>query len=795
MLDLGKPYGEYEGLVFYGDHEDDSLVYYLPDEVGLAPRNGQKRVYELFFQFFQESKMVSGTARDLEASAGSFLQLGVCCTVKPDRLKKALKKLKAAHELPDNLSATTPMWSDGTVKLITFDAESTDDFSANKKGERFVEQIKGSQKPSLASGDLKSIFSVELDRRGTELVHSALLGGSGAVAGVIYDLKFTGIRPAAAIKIKADLSKCQETAAHHLGLDASYVSQKIDASLNAEFDWLTQKMVENSDIQIEVLSTAETDTEKQLFNKLVSEFKDKVLEELFNRELAIQQSNSPLAESLGKLANTGADALAQNANKEAKGADDAAQSASPPKIGIKYSFKHEKIELGRTIEVDYSERSAVTRTHSPQSQLWMLGLGIKENFDNYVDKVDLGQLRLNHEANIRLLYDFTSQTADLLSAEVLLWRKKDGIAPVTGEGRFSMPSNAEPIDCFIFDKDHAESHQLAWLRDDSQDVGYYYQLRLIYDNKIKNISTPHEIVTTPVVSYSRDLAIIPDSQVFYKNIPISSRSINYEVFSSIDLIFVLYDAQHNIMDTQIVSLDKDNKEDWLVVRGKDQSGMHIEMSKVFHFVSGRAAITTSPIYLVDDEVIVSNPLVTRDLVVLLSGKAANIENIILNLEAVSGLSDDAIVSTILIEPGAKSVEKAHVELFSKEDIVRYTAQAVYLLPDGSRDIRDIQSGELTSSGLMQIALNLSNASSSTLKINWKYSSLDNADMKSICLIIKDGEGNELKTLKYSGSAELKPVTFDFETGTEIYMDIEKRFLSGGKEVQKNVKIDSLEISI
>lgn len=784
MLDLGKPYGTYEGLVFYGDHEDDSLVYYLPDEVGLAPGNGQKRAYELFFQFFQESKMVSGTAKDLESSAGSFLQLGVCCTVKPDRLRKALEKLKTTREFPENLSATTPMWNDGTVKLVTFDAESTDDFTGNKKERRFVEQIKGSQKPSLASGDLKSIFNVELDRKGTELVHSALLGGSGAVAGVIYDLKFTAIRPAAAIKIKADLSKCQETASHHLGLDASYVSPEINASLGTAFEWIAQKMVENRDIQIDILSTAETDAERQLFNKLISEFKDKVMEELFDKELTIQQSDSSHAGAIGKIA----DALA-------KGKNDAEEAATPPKIGIKYSFRHEKIEFGRTIEVDYRERSAVTRTHSPQSQLWMLGLGIKEHFDDYADQVDLGQLHLNHEANIRLLYDFTGRTADLLSAEVLLWRKQDGIAPTIKEGCFSMPENAEPIDCFIFDKDHAESHSVSWLRDDFQDAGYYYQIRLIYDNKIKNISTPHEIVTAPVASYSRDLAIAPDSRVFYKNIPISSRSISFEIFSSVDLVFTLYDARQNTIDTQIVSLDENNKEDWLVVRGKDPNGMHIEMSKVFHFVSGRAAVKTTPCILLDDEVIVSNPLITKDLTVLMPGKAENIESVILNLEVVSALSDDAIASTVSIDPGNKPVEKVRVEYFTKDDIVKYTARAVQLLQDGTRRIRDLQTGEIPTCGLMQITLDLSNAGFSILRINWKYSSLERADLKSLRLVVKDGEGNEIKTIRYAGSVELAPVSVNYPAGSKIYMDIEKRFLNGDKEVRNGIEIDSFEVTV
>ena len=38
MLDLAKPLGTHEGLIFYGDHELTDLVYYFPDEVSLAPQ-------------------------------------------------------------------------------------------------------------------------------------------------------------------------------------------------------------------------------------------------------------------------------------------------------------------------------------------------------------------------------------------------------------------------------------------------------------------------------------------------------------------------------------------------------------------------------------------------------------------------------------------------------------------------------------------------------------------------------------------------------------------------------------
>ena len=39
MLDLSKAYGIYEGVVFYGDHQNENVIYYFPTLV--SNKNGR----------------------------------------------------------------------------------------------------------------------------------------------------------------------------------------------------------------------------------------------------------------------------------------------------------------------------------------------------------------------------------------------------------------------------------------------------------------------------------------------------------------------------------------------------------------------------------------------------------------------------------------------------------------------------------------------------------------------------------------------------------------------------------
>ena len=89
MIDLGKPLGTHQGIVFYGDHENDKIVYYLPDEIKFAPTPSGK--LDLHLQMFKDESSTTGSAAELtktglHSRTGGDLRGGFVTVAKSDRV-------------------------------------------------------------------------------------------------------------------------------------------------------------------------------------------------------------------------------------------------------------------------------------------------------------------------------------------------------------------------------------------------------------------------------------------------------------------------------------------------------------------------------------------------------------------------------------------------------------------------------------------------------------------------------------------------------------------------------------
>lgn len=191
-------------------------------------------------------------------------------------------------------------------------------------------------------------------------------------------------------------------------------------------------------------------------------------------------------------------------------------SAPSINIGVSYRFTKENISQNKILEVDYRERSTIVRTHNPQSHLWVMGKQIATNKDKYIQVIRFGELWREQELDVVLEYDFDKEEADLLSAELLIWRIKNGVNKNPKEGHFSIPDGVQSIAGFTFSKGNKERKNLAWNYDQDEPFGYYYQLKFLYKPSHKQISSPSEIITEPFKSGFNDLIIFPDSYTFYK---------------------------------------------------------------------------------------------------------------------------------------------------------------------------------------------------------------------------------------------------------------------------------------
>ncbi|NLB25210.1 MAG: hypothetical protein GX820_00805 [Bacteroidales bacterium] len=753
MIDLAKPLGIHNDLIFYGDHELPYLVYYFPDEVKLAGQTGNtgeiQDLYELFFQIFHEGIISEGGVDDLRKTAGSILQLGVQCKVSDKRLEKAVESLKNTHLLPEDLMVATPPWKDGSVNLIALDASTLNKETFGE--DSFVKSIIGTNKPSLMTSDLKSIFNVRFDRMGTALINSALEGESGSVAGVLYDLKYAALRPAVDLRIWADLGRCYESVSHELGahIEFQYYAK---FSIGAEFEWLTKKLEENGDLKIELLSQVEDAETKKLIDEMVKEFKESILKELF-RPYVNPSTSTPDITNISGMA---------------------------PEIGVSYIFKKENIDHGKIIEVDYRERSTSVRTHNPQSHLWLFGRQIAANRDRYIKKVIFSDIWREQQLQIHLINDFDAENNDLLSAEVVIWRKRSGTADNVPPGRFAIPDGVEILKNITFHKESKSSLKFSWLYDSGEEIGYYYQIRFLYSSKIKNISSPKEIVTEPFASSNQDLIIFPETYTFFKQIEIRRGNISFEEFSGVDVVLHLKNRDGEVIDIEIVTINEENTEEIWTIRGPDKNYLFIEVTKEFHFKSGNSSIKTKPVYLIDDEVIINRPLKKSifELMPVIAGKADDVKEILLKIILISPSLKEPVTRILRVPGPTFYTEPVEVQLNSDEDTIFYHAQAI----TAEGKIIDIGSDRIKENILV---LDLKKVNRKDIIFLWEGPSPQSADLKYLRIELRSieetGETTDLKPIEYKGDKQPEPISRSFDRSLVIEMRVVKRFFDGRTE--------------
>ena len=747
MLDLAKPLGIHEGLVFYGDHELNDLIYYFPDEVSLAPVSGatDTKLYELFFQIFNEGDVIEGGLEDLRKTAGSILSLGIQCTVGGKRLEKAKSSVIGTNRLPENVEATIPLWKDGNVNLLVLDAVNTEALPATE--DAFVKSIVGSHNPSLMSSDLKSIFNVRLDRKGTALILSALNGDTGNVAGVLYDLKYTAIRPAVDLRIWADLGRCYESISHQLGVKAAFSYAGLNFSLGAEFEWATRKLEEEGNLKIELLSQVEDPEAKKAIDELVKEFKENILKEMFRPYVNPQTLSSMIP------------------------------GQQVPAIGVSYKFMKENIFHNKVIDVDYRERSAVTRTHNPQSHLWVFGKQIGENKDKYIQRVIFSDIWREQSLSINLVHDFNDPAQDLMTAEVLVWRSKDGIASETRENRFAIPDLAEPLRHITFFKGSNQKADLAWLYDFDEPVGYFYQIRFQFSGDIDNISSPSEIITEPLLSTNEKLIIFPNTYSFFKTIEVREGNISFEEFKAVDVTLRLKNEKGTVLGSETITLTKENKKEIWKARGKDKKNLFIEITKEYHYNDERPSLKTEPVFLQDDEVIVNKPFQKSvlKLITVVAGKNDAVKEILLEITIASPSLEEPVKQLTRIAGPDFNPGEIEIKLHSDRDAISHSAKAI--TNDGK--ILKISEGPIDGNTLI---VDLNRTLITEVLFVWQGKSPEELGLKSLKVELrKVNPTEELEAIEFKGARVPTPVIKLFPIDDVIEWRILKRFENNFKE--------------
>ena len=169
---------------------------------------------------------------------------------------------------------TAAPFDDGTVACIALNiqgAGGTRAAPAAAGAFNAVETILGAAKPSLA-GDNSAAFSLELSAEGATILEKAFKEKTTPI-GVIYDLKYTGLRPAFNVKITADFKQVFT----HFSTAAEGQRGFLRAGIDSGFE----SLVRDGAIRIEVADMTGTPENETRIKEALDFFKAQVLTNWF----------------------------------------------------------------------------------------------------------------------------------------------------------------------------------------------------------------------------------------------------------------------------------------------------------------------------------------------------------------------------------------------------------------------------------------------------------------------------------------------------------------------------------
>jgi hypothetical protein len=220
----------------FPDHADPNQFWYLPGPVSIARRLDGKPAFT--FIKFKPAAVAGG------AKGGGFVMFTTSLRLRPETERKIMGRLSALARGEPKLALA--QFDQGTVKCVALNLEGAGGTRATPPPAGAfdaVESILGAAIPSM-QGDEEAAFSLVLSQEGAIILEQAYKQGAAPI-GVIYDLKFTGLRPALKVRITADFQRVYDGLS--AGLSAQYYF--VQAGIDAAFEKLKQDGV----IKIEVI--------------------------------------------------------------------------------------------------------------------------------------------------------------------------------------------------------------------------------------------------------------------------------------------------------------------------------------------------------------------------------------------------------------------------------------------------------------------------------------------------------------------------------------------------------------
>lgn len=369
MLYLNPPYFLIDGVSIFPDHADPLQFYYLPMMPHLTT------VTDSSGKLVPQMQLIEYTGA---AGTGGFINFDVNLGIDSDTLADVAQELKRQAKLTDNPRLSPVTFVDGTVRLLILGAQSPDPSAppapagaatttGQPDGPRFVVKIQNASKPALF-GDNQATFSVQLDQYGATVLEQALQGEMAPIA-VIYSLDFIGLRPAFNVHVHVDWDRVHKYVDDHFSGGFLFFSADIDKAVD--------KLIESRVITIEI----DTFVPDGTASKDVSGDRDRAVAQVYDmiKDTFFQPSMPPQGGS------------------DLAGDIEAARTISNLISGggvalcSKKSLDITQVDK-KTLDANFSERSAIQRTIYPQGHLSGLFDTLKKtgtDLSRFIIKVDL----------------------------------------------------------------------------------------------------------------------------------------------------------------------------------------------------------------------------------------------------------------------------------------------------------------------------------------------------------------------------------------------------------------------
>ncbi|MBE9013157.1 hypothetical protein IQ250_23435, partial [Pseudanabaenaceae cyanobacterium LEGE 13415] len=266
MLLLGTKTLTIENTTIFADHADPNQFWYLPRPVKFARRGVDKRASFTFIKY--KPAAVAGGAK-----GGGYLMFDVDLQLDPAVEQRILGKLRAFAPDRPKLSAVT--FDEGTVACVALNLQGSGGTTAPEGTFKAVEKILGATIPSLDATN-SATFSLTLSQEGATILEQAFEQGTTPV-GVLYNLKYTGMRPALEVKITADLKRVYNHFSAALSGQYYFVKVGIEAAF--------ESLVQNGAIKIEVTNYSSADDRAEKEKWALDFFKESLLKEWFEPTL------------------------------------------------------------------------------------------------------------------------------------------------------------------------------------------------------------------------------------------------------------------------------------------------------------------------------------------------------------------------------------------------------------------------------------------------------------------------------------------------------------------------------